>query len=87
MDGKPGTNVESEGDRLAGLLDRLVEIRLGLRPICDDGNDVPPEVRQKVAEACEILHAVIADLVDMLKDTQPSLGDRSSQMRRDGTLN
>ncbi len=75
MHGETVANVSS-GDRLAGLLDKLVSARLDLRPICRDGkDDLPPGARSNVTEACNVLHAVIADLVAMLKDPRPPLPD------------
>jgi hypothetical protein len=66
-------------DEIADLLDKLVGLRLGLRPICGDGkHDLSPEARQRVTDGCETLHTVIAELVEMLRDdgthaTEPSL--------------
>jgi hypothetical protein len=63
------------GDRIADLLDKLVELRLGLRPLCHDGKeDLSPEARQAVTDACETLHSVITELAEMLRD-KPLVGD------------
>jgi hypothetical protein len=60
-------------DMIADLLDKLVELRLALRAICADGkHDLSPEARQAVTDACETLHAVIAELVEMLRDKRPA---------------
>ena len=87
MDGEIGTKGESVDDRLAGFLDRLVAVRLDLRPVCHERTDLPPEVRQTMTETCEVLHNVISDLVEMLKDKQPPIAYHSNRIRRDGTSN
>jgi hypothetical protein len=61
-------NDEGDGSvnsaRLAALLDKLVVVQLDLKPICKVRAEasLASAERSTIAEACEILHSLIADL-------------------------
>jgi hypothetical protein len=78
----------SADDTLADLIDKLVAIQLTLRPLCHDEVMLPLATKQSFDEGCEILQAVISDLVAKLREVQlprANGGDEPKMIVPDGT--
>jgi hypothetical protein len=58
---------------LTELVDKIVELRHSLLPVCHDTSALPPEARRVAHEVCKSLLSVSAELIDLL---DPSGGSR-----------
>ena len=59
---------------LAELVDKIVELRHSLLPVCHDTSMLPPDARRVVHEVCKSLLSVSAELIGLL---DPSGGSQS----------
>jgi hypothetical protein len=69
---------------LAELVDKIVELRHSLLPVCHNTSTLPPDARRVIHKACESLLSVSAELVDMLdpsSDSKLRLRDQTSTLR------
>jgi hypothetical protein len=51
---------------LAELVDKIVELRHSLLPVCHDTSSLPTEARRVIHKVCESLLSVSAELIDLL---------------------
>ena len=58
---------------LAELVDKIVELRHSLLPVCHGTSALPTDARRVVHEVCKSLLSVSAELIDLL---DPSGGSR-----------
>jgi hypothetical protein len=58
---------------VAELVDKIVELRHSLLPVCHDTSALPTEARRVAHEVCKSLLSVSAELIDLL---DPSGGSR-----------
>ena len=66
---------------LAELVDKIVELRHSLLPVCHDTSTLPPDARRAVHEVCKALLSVSAELIDLLdpsRDSKLRLCDETS---------
>jgi len=66
---------------VAELVDKIVELRHSLLPVCHDTSMLPPEARSVVHKVCESLLSVSAELIVLLdpsSDSQLRLYDETS---------
>ena len=66
---------------LAELVDKFVELRYSLLPVCHDTSTLPPDARRVVHEVCKSLLSMSAELIDLLDpsgDSKLRLCDETS---------
>ncbi len=73
-----GQDAADTAERIAAIPDKLAAVQLSLKPLCNGGlSAVPDEAKAVIAEACDSLHATIADVLEIGRElgAWPALED------------